>query len=192
MSSSARSEPGAGLVVLDRDGVINRESAEFIKTADEWLPLGGSLEAIAALSQAGFTVVVATNQSGVGRGLISAAALRDINCRMQQGIERAGGKLAGIFVCPHRPEDDCSCRKPKPGLLRQIEAEFGCSLKDRPVIGDSARDIEAARAIGARAILVRTGNGIETERRIRDAHSVEVYDDLAAAAGSLIGRGVVG
>ena len=190
MSSSIRPATGTGLVVLDRDGVINRESAEFIKCADEWLPLPGSLEAIAALTRAGFTVVVATNQSGVGRGLITAAALREINQRMQQGVLDAGGKLAGIFICPHRPEDDCSCRKPKPGLLRQIEAQFDCRLEGRPVIGDSARDLEAAQAVGARAILVRTGNGSETERSMQSDSGVEVYDDLAAAADSLIVGGV--
>ena len=190
MSSNHRPESGAGLVVLDRDGVINRESVEFIKSADEWLPLPGSLEAIAALGRAGFTVVVATNQSGVGRGLISSSALEEIHCRMVQGVEQAGGKLAGIFFCPHRPEDDCSCRKPKPGLLRQIEMQFRCSLKGRPVIGDSARDLQAAEAIGARAILVRTGNGIETERKIGGGSKVEVFDDLAAAASALIRHGV--
>lgn len=192
MSNSSRPETGQGLVVLDRDGVINRESAEFIKTADEWLPLPGSLEAIAALTRAGFAVVVATNQSGVGRGLITPTALREINSRMHRDIEQAGGQLAGIFMCPHRPEDNCSCRKPKPGLLHQIEARFGCRLKDRPVIGDSARDIEAAQAVGARAILVRTGNGVQTEHSYRGNNSVEVYDDLAAAACSLINTGVAG
>ena len=190
MSSSSRPEAGQGLIVLDRDGVINRESAEFIKSAEEWLPLPGSLEAIAALTRAGFVVVVATNQSGVGRGLITQTALREINSRMRREIERAGGQLAGIFLCPHRPEDKCSCRKPEPGLLHQIEARFGCSLKDRPVIGDSARDIEAAQAVGARAMLVRTGNGVETERGFHGDSSVEVYDDLAAAARALIDTGV--
>ena len=191
MSNSARPETEKGLVVLDRDGVINRESAAFIKTADEWLPLPGSIEAIAALTRTGFDVVVATNQSGVGRGLITGSALEEINSRMQQAIERAGGKLGGIFICPHHPDDNCDCRKPKPGLLHQIEAQFGCSLGGRPVIGDSARDLEAAQAVGARAILVRTGNGLETERRMRDS-SVEVFDDLAAAAHALINSGVAG
>ncbi|MBM4221381.1 MAG: D-glycero-beta-D-manno-heptose 1,7-bisphosphate 7-phosphatase, partial [Gammaproteobacteria bacterium] len=152
MNSSHPAESGARLVVLDRDGVINRESAAFIKSADEWLPLPGSLEAIAALHQAGFTVVVASNQSGVGRGLISPAALQEIHARMLAAVEQAGGKLAGIFFCPHLPGDNCSCRKPKPGLLLQIEAQFGCSLRGRPVIGDSARDLEAAQAVGARAM----------------------------------------
>jgi D-glycero-D-manno-heptose 1,7-bisphosphate phosphatase len=189
VSSNQRSESGAGLVVLDRDGVINRESAEFIKSADEWLPLPGSLEAIAALSRAGFTIVVATNQSGVGRGLISATALDEIHNHMVHGVEQAGGKLAGIFFCPHRPEENCSCRKPKPGLLQQIEARFGCSLMGRPVIGDSERDLQAAEAMAARAILVRTGNGIETERKIGSGRKVEIFDDLASAASALIGYG---
>jgi D-glycero-D-manno-heptose 1,7-bisphosphate phosphatase len=189
VSSNQRSESGAGLVVLDRDGVINRESAEFIKSADEWLPLPGSLEAIAALSRAGFSVVVATNQSGVGRGLISPTALEEIHSRMVHAVEQAGGKLAGIFFCPHRPEENCSCRKPKPGLLQQIEARFGCSLKGRPVIGDSERDLQAAEAMAARAILVRTGNGIETERKIGSGSKVEIFDDLASAASALIGYG---
>ena len=189
MTNSSRPTTGNRLVVLDRDGVINRESAAFIKTADEWLPLPGSLGAIADLTHAGFVVVVATNQSGVGRGLITATALREINSRMCQCIEMAGGNLGGIFICPHHPDDNCSCRKPKPGLLHQIEAQFGCSLAGRPAIGDSARDLEAARAVSARAILVRTGNGIETERKMRDGN-VEVFDDLAAASRSLINSGV--
>lgn len=180
------------LVVLDRDGVINRESAAFIKTADEWLPLPGSLEAIAALTKTGFTVVVASNQSGVGRGLISPAALQEIHARMLKAVEQAGGKLAGIFFCPHRPEDQCDCRKPKAGLLRQIEAQFACSLKGRPVIGDSARDLEAAQTAGARAILVRTGNGVATEAGLGSEHRPEVFDDLAAAARALIGEEVAG
>lgn len=190
MSSSARPDPGAGLVVLDRDGVINHESAEFIKSADEWLPLPGSLDAIAALTQAGFTVVVASNQSGVGRGLFDKTALAEINSRMRQSVESAGGKLAGIFICPHRPEDNCGCRKPRPGLLLQIEDQFGRKLAGQPVIGDSLRDLEAAHAVGARAILVRTGNGIDTERELHDRSNVAVFDDLAAAARFLIANGV--
>jgi D-glycero-D-manno-heptose 1,7-bisphosphate phosphatase len=187
--SSNRAGSGLRLVVLDRDGVINHESAAFIKTVDEWRPLPGSLAAIAALTRAGFTVVVASNQSGVGRGLISPAALQEIHAQMRKAVEQAGGELAGIFFCPHRPEDHCDCRKPKPGLLLQIEAQFGCSLKDCPVIGDSARDLQAAAAIGARAILVRTGNGIETEAKFGGSSGVEVFDDLAAVARALINHG---
>ena len=173
-------------VVLDRDGVINRESPDFIRSPEEWQPLPGSLQAISELSRAGFRVVVATNQSGVGRGLFSTATLTDIHDRMVHAIEASGGALAGIFVCPHRPEDQCDCRKPRPGLLRQIEAHFGVSLAGEPVIGDSARDLEAAHLVGGRAILVRTGNGVATERRLRAGTGVEVFPDLAAVVATLI------
>ena len=174
------------LVVLDRDGVINRESPDFIRTPDEWVPLPGSIQAIADLTRAGFAVVVATNQSGVGRGLFTADTLAAIHARMTQTLEAAGGQLAGIFVCPHRPEDGCECRKPRPGLLHQIEAHFGVVLLSQPAIGDSYRDLEAAWRVGARAMLVRTGNGTETERHLNGQPDVEVVTDLAAAAALLI------
>jgi D-glycero-D-manno-heptose 1,7-bisphosphate phosphatase len=174
------------LVVLDRDGVINRESPDFIRTPDEWVPLPGSIEAIADLTRAGFAVVVASNQSGVGRGLFTADTLAAIHARMAHTIEAAGGRLAGIFVCPHRPEDACECRKPRPGLLQQIEADFGLTLRGQPAIGDSRRDLEAAWQVGARAILVRTGNGAQTEQGLEAGVVVEVFPDLAAAAALLI------
>lgn len=174
------------LVVLDRDGVINRESTEFIRTPEEWHPLPGSLAAIADLTAAGFSVVVASNQSGVGRGLFTADTLAAIHTRMTLAVESAGGRLAGIFVCPHRPEDSCECRKPLPGLLRQIEATFGVALRSQPAIGDSYRDLEAAWQVGARAMLVRTGNGLETEQRLGAGAAVEVFPNLAAAAALLI------
>jgi D-glycero-D-manno-heptose 1,7-bisphosphate phosphatase len=177
------------LLVVDRDGVINRESPDFIRSPDEWVPLPGSLQAIADLCRAGFTVVVATNQSGVGRGLFTAQALEGIHRKMNGAIEAAGGRLGGIFVCPHGPEADCDCRKPRPGLLRQIEAAFGCTLAGQPVVGDSERDLLAAQAVGGRAILVRTGNGRETEARLSRACAVEVFDDLAAVAAVLRGAG---
>jgi len=174
------------LVVLDRDGVINRESPDFIRTPDEWVPLPGSIEAIADLTRAGFAVVVASNQSGVGRGLFTADTLEEIHARMARAIEAAGGRLAGIFVCPHRPEDACECRKPRPGLMQQIEAHFGLTLRGRPVIGDSRRDLEAAWQVSARAILVRTGNGASTEEGLDAGAAVEIFPDLAAAAARLI------
>lgn len=174
------------LVVLDRDGVINRESPAFIRSPAEWLPVPGSIDAIAGLCRAGFTVVVATNQSGVGRGLFSLATLEEIHERMERTVEEAGGHLAGIFFCPHRPEDDCECRKPRAGLMRQIEARFGTSLRGRPAIGDSYRDLEAAWAVDARAMLVRTGNGVTTESRLDPERGVEIFPDLAAAAALLI------
>lgn len=176
------------LVVLDRDGVINRESADFIRRPEEWIPLPGSVEAIAGLTRAGFTVVVASNQSGVGRGLFTAATLAAIHDRMTRTVEAAGGRLDGIWFCPHRPEDACACRKPLPGLLRQIEAHYGVTLRGTPAIGDSNRDLEAAWRVGARAILVRTGNGLETERQLAPDAAVEVFADLSAVAEALIGE----
>ena len=174
------------LVILDRDGVINRDSDDYIKSPSEWEPLPGSLAAIAALNQAGFTVVVASNQSGVGRGLFSIAELDAIHAKMRHAIEAAGGRLDGIYYCPHRPEDNCDCRKPRPGLLKQIASDLGIDLAGVPVIGDSARDLEAARAVEARPMLVRTGNGERTLRSDPRAGTVPVYADLAAAAEALI------
>jgi D-glycero-D-manno-heptose 1,7-bisphosphate phosphatase len=177
----------AQLVVLDRDGVINRESPNFIRSPEEWIPIPGALEAVARLNRCGFTVVVATNQSGVGRGLFTLAALDAIHQKMTAAVEAAGGRLSGIYFCPHGPGDGCDCRKPRPGLMRQIEAAFGCSLSGRPAVGDSERDLRAAQAVGARAILVRTGNGRDTEARLAGERGIEVFDDLAAVATSLCG-----
>jgi len=181
-----RSGP-ARLVVLDRDGVINRDSPDYIRSPAEWIPLPGALEAIARLGRAGYTVVVASNQSGLGRGLFSRETLEAIHARMNEAIEAAGGRLAGIYYCPHRPEDGCACRKPLPGLLLQIEAAFGCRLTGQPVVGDSERDLRAAQAVNARPILVRTGNGRQTEARLQGWRHLEVYDDLAAVADALCG-----
>lgn len=172
------------LVILDRDGVINADSDAYIKSPREWRPLPGSLRAIRELCRAGFDVVVATNQSGVGRGLFDGETLAAIHRRMRDSVQAAGGRLAGIYFCPHRPDEGCSCRKPAPGLLQQIARDFSRPLDDVPVIGDSARDLEAAVAVGARPILVRTGKGAGTESRL--AIDAEVFDDLAAAAASLI------
>jgi D-glycero-D-manno-heptose 1,7-bisphosphate phosphatase len=174
------------LVVLDRDGVINHDSDDYIKSAGEWKAIPGSLEGIAALSRAGFRVAIASNQSGLGRGLFTQEDLDSIHDKMTKQIRDAGGDLAGIFYCPHRPEDDCECRKPKPGLLRQIEEAFDCKLAGCPVIGDSRRDLAAARAVGARPILVLTGNGQQTSQAMDSANRIEVFADLAAAAHSLI------
>jgi D-glycero-D-manno-heptose 1,7-bisphosphate phosphatase len=174
------------LVILDRDGVINYDSDAYIKTPDEWIPIPGSLEAIARLHRAGFTIVVASNQSGVGRGLIKLPDLEAINDKMLAAIEAVGGQLTGIFYCPHRPEDNCDCRKPKPGLLHQIGQRFGQPLKGIPCIGDSMRDLQAAQAVGARPILVRTGDGETTLRQLAQSQNVEVFTDLAAVADHLV------
>ena len=178
---------GNGLIILDRDGVINYDSAAFIKNVDEWQPLPGSIDAIAALTAAGFTLAVASNQSGIARGLFDQNALDAMHHKMLELVDTAGGRISKIVICPHGPDDDCDCRKPKPGLLIQLGEHFETELTGVPVIGDSLRDLEAAAAIGARPILVRTGKGAETAATLPERFvTVPVYDDLAAAARALI------
>jgi D-glycero-D-manno-heptose 1,7-bisphosphate phosphatase len=174
------------VVVLDRDGVINEDSPDYIKTPDEWHALPGSLEAIARLKQAGFEVAIATNQSGVGRGLFSIDTLWDIHRKMLAEILGSGGYVKRIFFCLHTPEDNCDCRKPKPGLLYQIAEYFACGFDRMIMIGDAARDLEAAEAAGIRSILVRTGKGAQTEATLAPTKKLEVYDDLAAAVTALL------
>jgi D-glycero-D-manno-heptose 1,7-bisphosphate phosphatase len=177
------------LVVLDRDGVINRDSAAYVKSADEWLPLPGSIDAIARLSRAGFTVAVASNQSGLARGLFDEAALNAMHAKLEDLVREAGGEIGKIAWCPHGPDDGCDCRKPRPGLLQTLARHYDTGLQGVPVIGDSLRDLEAALAVGARPILVRTGNGAMAEARLPDAFgTIEVYDDLSAATDVLIGE----
>ena len=174
------------VVVLDRDGVINEDSDAFIKSPAEWRPLPGSLAAIAKLHQAGFTVVVATNQSGVGRGLFSLQMLAAIHQEMLSRVAAAGGHIARIVFCPHTTEDHCDCRKPAAGMLYEIAELTGCGVGNMIVIGDAARDLQAARTAGSRAILVRTGKGLATEAALSPDDHVEVYDDLAAAVDALL------
>lgn len=174
------------VLVLDRDGVINADSPDYIKSPDEWRPLPGSIAAIARASQAGFTVAIASNQSGVGRGLFDLDTLSAIHDTMIETVEDAGGRIDLIVFCPHRPEVNCDCRKPKAGLLRRIEAELNVKLAGQWAVGDSLRDITAARAVGAVPVLVRTGNGEKTERELTDADDVTVFDDLAAAVNALL------
>jgi len=178
------------LIVLDRDGVINEDSETYIKTPDEWQPLAGSLEAIAGLKKAGFRVVVVSNQSGIGRGLLTVASLEAINRKMMEAVTVAGGELAGIYCCPHMPVDNCDCRKPRPGLLLQVAEDFGISLNNIPVIGDKASDLEMARRVGARPLLVLTGYGQETVASLVD-ESAEIFCDLASAAANLIAESVI-
>jgi D-glycero-D-manno-heptose 1,7-bisphosphate phosphatase len=181
-----RSDGGAReLIVLDRDGVINHDSDEYIKSPAEWIGYPRSIEAIAQLSAAGFEIVVATNQSGLGRGLFDGATLDAIHAKMIDVIEAAGGRIASIYVCPHRPDEGCDCRKPAPGLLRRIEADFGTMLSGVPVVGDKASDMRAAMAVGARPMLVLSGRGREAALAA-EASGWEVVDDLAAAAAVLL------
>lgn len=178
---------GIRLVILDRDGVINRDSDEFIKSAREWHAIDGSIEAIAALCAAGYTVAVASNQSGIGRGLLDRKALWSIHAKMRRAVRAAGGNIDRIVYCPHLPGDGCDCRKPLPGLLHQIGGHYGESLDGVPVVGDSLRDLEAAVAVGATPILVRTGKGRKTEKQLVLApFEAQVFDDLRAACESII------
>ncbi|MFM1858762.1 MAG: hypothetical protein RL133_262 [Pseudomonadota bacterium] len=172
------------LVILDRDGVINHDSDQYIKTPEEWEPISGSLEAIAELCHEGWQVFVATNQSGLARGLFDLPTLHAIHRKMNDAIEEAGGELAGIFFCPHGPDAGCLCRKPAPGLLQDISRRLGRPLTGVPVIGDSLRDLTAAHMVGAQPCLVRTGKGQKT-LAAQDNKPLPpgtlIFDDLAAA-----------
>jgi D-glycero-D-manno-heptose 1,7-bisphosphate phosphatase len=173
------------LLILDRDGVINHDSDAYIKTLDEWIPLPGAVEAIARLSRAGWTVAVATNQSGLARGYYDQAALNAMHARLRQLVAEQGGELGLIVHCPHGPDDGCDCRKPKPGMLRQIAAHYGVSLAGVWFVGDSSRDLKAALAVGCQPVLVKTGKGLLTLAQPLPAGTL-VFDDLAAVASQLI------
>ena len=183
------------LLVLDRDGVINEDSEDYIRGLADFHPIPGSLDAIARLSRAGFGIVVATNQSGLSRGLFSQRDLEAIHARLRREVEARGGSIIGIFYCPHLPEDACHCRKPGTGLLVAIERELGESLRGAPFIGDSLKDLQAALAFGCQPVLVRTGKGEgtlakleSTDSGIPEPDTIPVYRDLAAAADALLAR----
>lgn len=174
------------LVILDRDGVINFDSAQFIKTPAEWKPIPGSLEAIARLSQAGFRVVVATNQSGVGRGLFDMDTLNQIHDKMHRAVQAAGGRIDAIFYCPHAADSKCACRKPKPGMFERIGACYNTDLAGVPSVGDSLRDLQAAAAVGGRPLLVLTGKGEKTLAEGELPAGTQVFPDLAAAVDHIL------
>jgi D-glycero-D-manno-heptose 1,7-bisphosphate phosphatase len=173
-------------IILDRDGVINEDSDDYIKTPAEWIPIPGSLEAIAKLNQAGHTIVVATNQSGIARKLYSEADLQSIHATMRRQLAAVGGHVDAIFYCPHHPDDNCACRKPKPGLLLEIARQFKINLQEALMIGDAARDIQAAQAVGCPAILVKTGKGRQTLARKDDVIQCPIFENLAAVVAALI------
>jgi len=172
------------LIILDRDGVINHDSEDYIKSEDEWFPLAGSIEAIAQLSQSGFTVCVATNQSGLARGLFDEFTLSRMHELMRTLVEAQGGTIEGIFFCPHGPDDGCHCRKPRPGLLNQIEEQLQVDVAGAWFIGDTEKDIDAALAKNCKPILVLTGKGSLTRDTVDPAKlaNVPVFDDLFSAA----------
>jgi D-glycero-D-manno-heptose 1,7-bisphosphate phosphatase len=174
------------LVILDRDGVINYDSAQFIKSPEEWIPLPGSLEAIALLNQAGFRVALATNQSGIGRGLFDMATLNAIHDKMHRALAQFGGRIDALFYCPHTADAGCSCRKPKAGMMEEIGRRFAIDLEGVPSVGDSLRDLQASVAVGAQPILVRTGKGERTLAAGNLPENTWICADLMEAAQRII------
>jgi D-glycero-D-manno-heptose 1,7-bisphosphate phosphatase len=177
----------AKLIILDRDGVINYDSDQYIRSPEEWRAIPGSLEAIARLNHAGFRVVVATNQSGLGRGLFDTATMIAINDKMHRALAQVGGRIDAVFFCPHTAESDCECRKPKAGMLIEIGRRFGVDLTGVPCIGDSLRDLQAAEAVSAQPILVLTGKGEKTLREGKFGKNTVIFPDLAFAVTALLG-----
>ncbi len=169
----------AKLIVLDRDGVINYDSDQFIKSPDEWRPIPGSLEAITRLNHAGFRVIIATNQSGLGRRLFDMATLISIHDKMYKALAQIGGRIDALFYCPHTAASACDCRKPKPGMLIEIGQRFGVELTGVPCVGDGERDLQAAAAVGAQPILVLTGKGEKTLRSGNFPPDTAIFPDLA-------------
>ena len=174
------------LAILDRDGVINHDSDQYIKSPAEWRPIPGSIEAIARLNQNGYRVAVATNQSGIGRGLFDMATLNAINDKMMELVFRQGGRIDALFFCPHTAAEECGCRKPRTGMLEEIAARFHADLKGQPSIGDSLKDLQAAEAVGAQPILVLTGKGEKTREAGGLPKKTLVFQDLAEASRYLV------
>lgn len=186
--------PSSPLIVLDRDGVINEDSDDFIKSPEEWQPVPGSLEAISRLSHAGWQVVVATNQSGVARGLYSLDTLHAIHHKMHQAVQAAGGRISAVFFCPHLSDAGCTCRKPRTGLLEDIAQRTGRSLDGVPLVGDSLRDLQAGHAMSMDLHLVRTGKGERTLAAAAGPDSAkslpprtQVHDSLLSVSHILLG-----
>lgn len=170
------------LVILDRDGTINYDSEDFIRSPNEWRPLEGSLEAIARLAQAGYRIAVATNQSGIARGFFDTATLIAIHDTLQRAAMQVGGRVDAFFFCPHSADSACACRKPQPGMLLEAVRRFNVSLKDTYMVGDAHRDVAAASAAGARPVLVLTGRGRKTRDEGNLPPGTEVFENLAAFA----------
>ncbi len=172
------------LIILDRDGVINKDRDDFVKNVDEWEPLPGSMDAIALLTQAGYTIAVATNQSGLGRGYFSMHDLNQMHAKMHRLVQQASGRIDGIWFCPHTNADHCDCRKPKPGLVEDILERFGADAHNTIMVGDSLRDLQAIEAVGGKPYLVLSGKGKKTLSKEQDKlpANTEIFDDLMAVA----------
>nr|WP_167524270.1 D-glycero-beta-D-manno-heptose 1,7-bisphosphate 7-phosphatase [Pseudomonas haemolytica] len=173
------------LLILDRDGVINYDSDAYIKSVDEWIPLPGSIEAIAQLSKAGWTVAIATNQSGIARGYYDIATLDAMHARMRTLVAEQGGEVGLVVYCPHGPDEGCDCRKPKPGMLKIIAEHYKVPLAGIWFVGDSLGDLEAAKAVDSQPVLVKTGKGEKTQAKNLPVGTL-IFDDLAAVAAELI------
>lgn len=179
------------LIILDRDGVINQDSDAYIKSVDEWLPIPGSLEAIARLKSAGYSIAIATNQSGLARGYFNSATLAEMHTKMANLLAALGSEIDGIFYCPHGPDDNCDCRKPLPGLVHQIEKALGLSAKGCYFVGDSLRDLQAAKAAGCKPVLVKSGKGLATYKKIKTDKSLgfersPIFENLEDFANSIL------
>jgi D-glycero-D-manno-heptose 1,7-bisphosphate phosphatase len=181
------------LVILGRDGILNVYREDHVKSPDEWEPIPGALEAVARLNHAGWHTVVATNQAGIGRGMIDMASINAVHQRMMQRLAEVGGRVDAVFFCPHTPEDNCECRKPKPGLMKQIGLRYGLELRGVPMVVDTLRDLQAARAAGCEPHLVRTGRAAaltdaQVVEIVQQVPATEVHDDLADFADFLLER----
>ena len=178
------------LIILDRDGVINEDSDNYIKSPDEWVPIPGSLDAIARLNHAGYSVAIASNQSGIARGLFSLETLAAMSVKMNELLSPMGGRIDAFLFCPHGPGDGCDCRKPRPGMLTEIGNRFQTSLDNVFFVGDNINDVTAARAAGAQPVIVKTGKGEKTVGMMdeKNLNNVPVYDDLADVVNSMLGN----
>ena len=174
------------LIILDRDGVINQDSDEYIKSPEEFIPIPGSIEAMARLYRAGYRIAIATNQSGIARGYFDIETLNRMHEKLLRLLSAQGGQIDGIFYCPHGPEDGCECRKPKAGLLRDIQRRFNVNMSGVYAVGDSLRDLQAAHSVGAMPVLVRTGKGERAIKKGEGLDGVPIYKDLAAFVDELL------
>ena len=191
--SPSPSVDAPNLVIIVRDGVLNQYKEEHIKSPEEFEPIPGALEAVSRMCHAGFHVVMATNQPGLGQGVLDMTTLNAVHLHMNQLLQRMGGRIDGVFLCPHTPAEQCECRKPAPGLLKLIGERFGTDLADVAVVGDTVRDLQAAQAAGCEPHLLLTGRSqdlpqAQAEHMVSGIPGARVHADLASFAQDLIAR----